>query len=51
MLLEVLCKASVAAEPCKASLNDPAPRQDLEAFRGVGPLYYFDGPLALSDLA
>ena len=48
-MLEVLCEASVATEPCKGSLNDPTPRQDLEAFRGVGPLYDLDRPLP--DLA
>lgn len=43
-LFEVLGEASVSAEPCQRSLDDPPAGQDFEALRGIGPLDDFDGP-------
>ena len=48
-MLEVLREALVATKPCESSPFHPAPRQDLEAYRGFGPLIDLDRPF--TDLA
>jgi len=45
-LLEVLRKASVAAEPGQRSFDDPSAGQDLKALGGIGSLDDLDGPFA-----
>ena len=45
-MFEVLGETPVSVEPCQRSLDDPAPGQHDEAFRGIGPLDDFDGPFA-----
>lgn len=44
--LEVPGEATAPAEPGKGALDDPASRQELEAFDSGGPLDNLDGPLA-----
>lgn len=45
-LLEVFGEAAVSLEPGEGSFDDPASRQHLEAFCGIGSLDDLDGPLA-----
>ena len=45
-LFKVLGEASVAAEPCKRSFDDPAAGQDFKARCGIGSLDDLDGPFA-----
>src|SRR2546425_10300546 len=44
--LEVLAESRSAAEPGKATLNHPSPRQELEAFDAGGALDDLDRPRA-----
>ena len=45
-VLKVLGEASVSVEPSEGSLDDPAPRQEFEAFGGIGSLDDFECPFA-----
>ena len=42
--LEVPCEAATATEPRKGPFDDPAPRQELEAFDPGRPFYNLDVP-------
>lgn len=44
--LKVLGEAPVAIEPCQRSFDNPAARQNHEAFGRIGPFEDLDGPFA-----